>query len=217
MDYLSKFGVTDFIVCLGYKSEYARRYFSQLCLSFNDVTVFGDGSDPINHTQLRSDWEVTLLDTGLKSLTGRRLWRIKEYIEDERFFLTYGDGVSNINISDLIEFHDKSGSLCTLTAVRPVARFGELELDASGSVKSFVEKNQLAQGWINGGYMIMEPSIFEFMNDSNEMLETGLLQRLSAKERLSAFRHDDFWQCMDNKRDKEMLEAIWETGDAPWK
>jgi len=215
MQHYAKFGHTDFVIALGYKAEVIREYFLNFNSLNSDFTVdlatgsvqWIDSSAP--------NWKVTLVDTGLESLTGTRLRRLASILGEERFMLTYGDGVSNVNIDELLKFHDSHGRKVTMTAVRPAARFGELDISA-GSVKSFQEKPQLHSGWINGGFFVMEASFFNFIPEENVMLEREPFNKATADQELMAFEHQGFWQCMDTKRDMENLQALWDSGDPPW-
>jgi len=215
MQHYAKFGHTDFVIALGYKAEVIREYFLNFNSLNSDFTVdlatgsvqWIDSSAP--------NWKVTLVDTGLESLTGTRLRRLAPILSDERFMLTYGDGVSNVDIHELLKFHEGHGRKVTMTAVRPAARFGELEM-SEGRVKSFQEKPQLHSGWINGGFFVMEPSFFDFIPEENVMLEREPFNKATADQELMAFEHQGFWQCMDTKRDMENLQALWDSGDPPW-
>jgi glucose-1-phosphate cytidylyltransferase len=167
------------------------------------------------HQSSAPDWKVTLVDTGLDALTGTRIRNVSDHLNDQAFMLTYGDGVSNVDISELIRFHRSSGKLATMTAVRPVARFGELKIK-DGSVLSFEEKPQLQTGWINGGFFVFEPGFLDHIPSDNVMLEREPLESVTRAGQLAAFQHEGFWQCMDTKRDVEGLQKLWDTGNAPW-
>ena len=217
MNTYSKFGHTDFIICLGYKGQLIKDFFLNYKPYTSDFTIsFGENGDIQFHNKSHhSNWTVTLVDTGLKSKTGSRISRIRDFIGQEDFMLTYGDGVANIDINKLIKFHKNHGKMVTLTAVRPAARFGELKLD-NDKVLSFKEKPQLHEGWINGGFFVMEPGFIEFIEGDHIMLEREPLVAAANQGELMSFRHDGFWQCMDTKRDHELLTKLWNKKTAPW-
>jgi glucose-1-phosphate cytidylyltransferase len=209
------YGHKDFYVALGYKAEVIKEYFLNYRALNSDFTVdLASGSispyqtDPV-------DWKVTLVHTGDNSMTGGRVRRMKQLIGNETCLLTYGDGVANIDIDALLSFHRQHGKLVTVTAVRPAARFGELELDG-GRVESFREKPQLHEGWINGGYFVVEPEFFNLIDGDATLLEREPLERATQRGELMAYRHDGFWHCMDTKRDHDLLESMW-LNDAPWR
>jgi glucose-1-phosphate cytidylyltransferase len=210
----SKFNHKDFYVALGYKAEIVKEYFLNYRAINSDFTVeLSTGNiTPILIDDV--DWSVTLVNTGLDSMTGGRVKRMKEYIGDETFMLTYGDGVANIDIDKLLKFHRSHGKMVTMTAVRPGARFGELEL-TNDVVKSFQEKPQMHDGWINGGFFVIEPAFFDLIKNDETLLEREPLVQAAKAGELMAFKHEGFWQCMDTKRDHELLEALWIKG-APW-
>ncbi len=206
------------MIALGYKGEYIKRYFVDYSSLSSDLTVsFSDGAVTRhdNGTQME-DWTVRLIDTGLKSETGGRIKRLAPYVGDETFMLTWGDGVSTVDLDALLAFHRSHGKLATLTAVRPPARFGHLELDGERIVE-FSEKPQTGEGWINGAFFVLEPGIFDYIDDDETRFEREPLERLAADNQLMAYRHYDFWQCMDTLREKMFLDELWETGRAPWK
>ena len=212
----ANFGHKDFYVALGYKAEVIREFFYNYRTLNSDFRVdLGSGSvTSLNNDFL--DWNVTLVDTGQKTMTGGRVKRMQEFIGNETFLLTYGDGVSNINIEKLLKFHRDHGKMVTVSAVRPVARFGELKLEKN-KVVDFEEKPQLNQGWINGGFFVVEPKFFDFIKGDETLLEREPLETVAKMGELMAFKHDDFWQCMDNKRDYDLLESLWANNEAPWK
>lgn len=214
MNYYSQFGHKDFYIALGYKSEKIKEYFLNYPTLNSDFTInMYDGKiTTINKASL--DWKVTLVDTGKDTMTGGRLKRMQKHIGEETFMMTYGDGLTNININELVEFHKNNNKIATISAVHPTARFGELVLN-DNSVEKFTEKSQLNAGWINGGFFIFEPKIFDLINNDQTMLEREPLESLAQKKQLMAFKHDGFWHCMDTKRDKDLLENIWVDG-APW-
>lgn len=215
MDTYAGFGHKDFYLALGYKAEVVKEYFLKF-YSLNSDFRIDLMSGKVTPFQVNSlDYEITLVDTGLNSMTGGRLKRMQKYIGKETFMLTYGDGVANVDIDALLAFHKNHGKLVTMTAVRPSARFGELTLDEN-KVASFQEKPQLHDGWINGGYFVIEPEFFEYINGDSTLLEREPLEMVASKGQLMAYRHDGFWQCMDSKRDLELLESLWSKGKAPW-
>ena len=215
MKYYAHFGHKDFYVALGYKAEIIKEYFLHYKVINTDFTVALETGVVTSHQQNNIDWKVTLVDTGIHSMTGGRVKRIKPYINNETFLLTYGDGVTDVDLDQLIKFHKNHGKMVTITAVPPMARFGELKLDGS-SVTSFDEKPQLGQGWISGGYFVIEPEFFDLISDDSIMLEREPLEKVAKEGELKAFKHFGFWKCMDNKRDHDMLVKIWESGQVPW-
>jgi glucose-1-phosphate cytidylyltransferase len=215
MNHYAKYGFNDFVVALGYKAEVIREYFFNFNSLNSDFTVdLATGSVSwINSTA--PDWKVTLVDTGVETLTGTRIKKLKNVIGENRFMLTYGDGVADVDIQSLLDFHVGHGKLASMTAVRPVARFGELEIE-NGLVTSFEEKPQLHGGWINGGFFVFEPAFFDLIPENNVMLEREPLNDATASGQVMAFQHEGFWQCMDTKRDMDNLQAFWDSGKAPW-
>ena len=212
----ASFGYKDFHVALGYKAEIIKEYFLR-CNNLNsDFTV--DLANDIVHSHKTDiiDWKVTLVDTGLDSMTGGRVKRMQKYIGNETFMLTYGDGVANIDIDALVNFHRSHGKMVTVSAVHPAARFGELDIE-DNRVVSFKEKPQTTQGWINGGYFVMEPEFFDLLDEDQTILEHEPLERVATMGELMAYHHDGYWQCMDTKRDRDNLEELWMSGEAPWK
>lgn len=208
------FGFNDFIVALGYKSDVIKDYFIKFNSLNSDFTVdLSNGNIEIHHNR-SLDWKVTLVDTGEETMTGGRLKRLKKYLHDDTFMLTYGDGLANININQLLDFHFINNKLVTMTAVRPTARFGELELK-SNLVTSFKEKPQLKDGWVNGGFFVMNKKFIDFIEDDSDMLERKPLEDVAKNDNLIAFKHDGFWQCMDNIRDLEKLQKLWKD-NPPW-
>ena len=210
------FGHKDFYVALGYKAEVIKEYFLHYRTLNADFTV-DLGTGVVTPHQLNEvDWRVTLVDTGQDSMTGGRVKRIKPYIGNETCLLTYGDGLSDVDLNQLITFHKSHGKMVTVTAVHPGARFGELEMKGE-QVTSFQEKPQTGQGWINGGYFVIEPEFFDLIQEDQTILEREPLERASQMGELMAFRHKGFWQCMDTKRDRDSLEVMWQQGSALWK
>jgi glucose-1-phosphate cytidylyltransferase len=210
------YGFNEFYVALGYKGDYIKRYFIDYTTLFGSMTVQTASGNVARHEKHTDDWTVHLIDTGLSTMTGGRLKRLRSLIGDETFMLTYGDGVSNVDLGKLLAFHRGHGKTATLTAVRPPARFGRLDFDGD-LVTEFVEKPQLGEGWINGGFMVLEPRVFDYLEGDHTLLETNALERLALEREVAAYKHDEFWQCMDTMRDKKLLESLWESGEAPWK
>ena len=217
MSQYAKYGIKDFKLALGYKAEIIKEYFLNYSVLNSDFTV-DLGTGVVNsHQHNKTDWKVSLVDTGRETMTGGRVKRMKSLIGNETFLLTYGDGVSDINIDELIKFHKSHGKMVTVSAVRPRARFGELNIDKDkGLVTSFIEKPQTEQGWINGGYFVIDPKFFDLIEDDNTILEREPLEKATAMGELMAYHHNGFWQCMDTKRDKDILEELWQSGSAPW-
>ena len=210
------FGHTNFYIALGYKAEVIKEYFLHYKTMNADFTVdLGEGT-VTSHQLDELDWKVTLVDTGLHTMTGGRVRRMKPYIGNETCLLTYGDGLSNVDLNQLITFHKSHGKMITVTAVHPGARFGELEMKEE-QVTSFQEKPQTGQGWINGGYFVIEPEFFELIDKDMTILEKKPLEQAAKLGELMAFQHNGFWQCMDTKRDRDNLEELWNSGKAPWK
>ena len=216
MQVYAAFGHNDFYIALGYKSEVIKEYFLNYSSLNSDFKVdLASGIiKPLKSNKI--DWQVTLIETGLNSMTGGRVKRMQPFIGNEPFLLTYGDGVANIDINRLLAFHRSHGKMVTVTAVRPAARFGELRLNGD-TVTSFQEKPQLTQGWINGGYFVVQPEFFDLIADDSTILEREPLEKVSKMGELMAYRHEGFWQSMDTKRDRDLLEELWQLNTAPWK
>ncbi|MEO8391906.1 MAG: glucose-1-phosphate cytidylyltransferase [Chloroflexota bacterium] len=210
------YGFNNFVVALGYKGEVIKHYMTDYCSLQSDLTVNLGTGEVTRDTNAQLDWMVELVDTGFATETGGRLKKLRDRLGDATFLMTYGDGVSNVNISDLLAFHRAHGKLATLTAVRPPARFGHLEFSGS-QVTRFSEKSQTDVGWINGGFLVLEPEVIDYIDTDTTKWEREPLERLSDEGQLMAYKHDDFWQCMDTLRDKQLLEKLWESGEAPWK
>lgn len=218
MKIYSHYGFNEFIICLGYKGYMIKEYFAHYFLHESDVTFdFSEGNRQIIHGQFAEPWKVTLVDTGLNTMTGGRLKRIQSYIGNQPFMLTYGDGVANVDIIQLVDFHNRHGKMVTVTAVQPGGRFGMLELDSEGSVTNFSEKQQGDGGWINGGFFVIRPDIFNYIEGDESIFEKGPLMKAAAESEIKAYFHKGFWQCMDKMSDKIMLESLWESQNAPWK
>ena len=216
MKYYASYGHNEFVLALGYKAEVIKKFFLELSSTGSNFTVKTASGDIEIHDSTAPDWKVTLIDTGLDSLTGERIARVGKYLNHEPFFLTYGDGVSDIDIDALLSFHRSHQGLITMSAVRPPARFGELAIAQDGAVESFQEKPQLHSGWINGGFFVVQPEFLDLIPRSNVMLEREPLEAATKVGQLSAYKHEGFWQCMDTKRDVELLQALWDSGEAPW-
>lgn len=215
MNHFGKYNLKQFYVALGYKGENIKRFFIDHHALSGDITVdISTGHVQVKSTTV-SDWKVHLIETGETTLTGGRVRRMQKLLDDQTFMLTYGDGVSNVPLDKLISFHRSQGLLATITAVRPPARFGGIGFDGD-LVQGFNEKSQTHEGWINGGFMLLEPGIFKYLESDKSVLEVDLLERLAVDKQLSAFRHEGFWQCMDTIRDKHYLEELWQSGSAPW-
>ena len=217
MSHYRAHGVRDFILCLGYKGEVIRDYFMNFRNYSNDVQVDLASGTVTALSEEKTDWRVTLVDTGASALTGTRVRRAVKFIKGDKFFCTYGDGVANIDIGKLLEFHNTEGRKATVTAVRPPSRFGELLLE-DGMVRSFVEKPQTGAGWINGGFFVFDTAAVRALPDNDDLsLESHVLEMLAAEGQLSVFKHAGFWQCMDTYREMQILNDMWASGTAPWK
>ena len=219
MKYYTHYGVNDFIICCGYMGYVIKEYFADYYLHRSDITFdFSNGGSMKVHSNIAEPWRVTVVDTGLETQTGGRIKRIMHFVEGERFLMTYGDGVSSINIPKLIETHEKSGKTVTLSAIQPSGRFGVLDINnRDGSITGFREKAREEGAWINAGFMVLEPDVFNYIDGDNTIFERAPLEKLSADNKLGVYRHYGYWQCMDTQRDKFSLEQLWATGNAPWK
>ncbi len=214
LKHYAHFGFREFVIALGYRSESIKRFFCDYHELNGDLTVsLGTGSVQ-RHVSAADDWVVHLRETGLETSTGGRVKRLRTML-DGTFMLTYGDGVSDVDVRELLAFHRRQGRIATVTAVRPPARFGGLIFDGD-LVVEFTEKPQIGEGWINGGFMVFEPAIFDYLDGDGTSLEIDALERLAAERQLAAFRHERFWQCMDTLRDKRLLETLWQQNRAPW-
>ncbi len=216
MKIYSHYGFNEFIICLGYKGYMIKEYFANYNLHMSDVTIDIRKNKIETHHNTSEPWKISLIDTGDSTMTGGRVKQIQKYIGNNRFMLTYGDGVSDLNINKLIQFHENSGTIGTLTATRPARRFGVLEINKN-SVTNFLEKPQGEGGYINGGFFVFEPDLFDYLENDTTILERSPLERLAKEGNLSAFKHEGFWYPMDTLRDKMYLEEVWATGKAPWK
>lgn len=217
MKLYSQYGYYDFIICLGYKQYVIKEFFADYFLHTSDVTFDMAENKMIVHNNYSEPWKVTLIDTGLNTMTGGRVKRIKEYIGDERFMLTYGDGVSNVDIAKLVEFHKSHGKIATMTAVNAGQRFGVLDIQQDSTINAFREKSNSDGSMINAGFMVLEPKIFDYIKDDTTIFEKEPLETVAKMKELKAYRHDGFWNCMDTQRDKQKLEEMWASGEAPWK
>lgn len=214
----SYYGFNEFIVCCGYKQYVIKEWFSDYYLHNSDVTFdFSQGGKMEIHNNVSEPWKVTLVDTGLHTMTGGRVKRIKEYVGNETFMLTYGDGVSDLNISDLLAYHRKNKKLATLTAVNTEARFGVLQINDKNDITDFREKSVNDGGRINAGYMVLEPKVFDLIDGDDTVFEKEPLMRLADMSELTAYKYDGFWQCMDSQKEKNKLEELWNSGKALWK
>ena len=210
-------GFKNFVIALGYKGEVIKDYFLQYYAQNNDFTI-DLSTGKVKYIQEHvTDWRVTLVDTGDASLTGGRILRLKDVIGEEDFMVTYGDAVSDVNIGKLVEKYRQSGKLAMVTAVHPTARFGEIQIDEDDFVRSFKEKPQVNQGWINGGFFVLSPRVFDYIDNDLTTFEREPLERLAAEGQLKTYRHEGFWQCMDTVRDRDMLNEMWNKGEAPWR
>lgn len=216
MNTFAKYNHKEFFLALGYKGEHVKDYFLNYKTLNSNFTIDLSNNQIKIHQNDLVDWKITLVDTGINSMTGGRLKRMANFINDKTFILTYGDGVSDININDLIAFHKSHGKLVTVSAVHPAARFGELTIE-NNQVKNFIEKPQMSGGWINGGYFVIEPNFLDYIDSDTTVLESEPLERLAKDGELMAYFHKGFWQCMDTKRDKDLLEQLWIENRAPWK
>ena len=218
MNYYSNWGFKEFVIALGYKGRLIKEYFYNYSkLNSNlQINLQNGNLDYLDSSNI--DWKVSLIDTGLETATGGRIKRLSKYLSSEdNFMFTYGDGLSNINIKELIKCHNKQQKLLTISAVHPPARFGELSISEENLLKSFKEKPQMQTGWINGGFFIANKKIIEFIESDDEMFEREPIQRLIDEGEVNIYKHSGFWKCMDNRRDKDQLTQIWDSGNAPWK
>jgi glucose-1-phosphate cytidylyltransferase len=217
MKHYAHFGFKEFCIALGYRGEIIKRFFMDYHGLSGNISIVLNSGQVDMHGRECEDWVVHLQNTGQETKTGGRLKRLEEYLKDGTFMMTYGDGVCDVSLTQLLEFHRKHGRIATITAVRPPARFGGLVFDQENMVVDFIEKPQTGEGWINGGFMVCEPAIFNYLKDDDTSLEADALELLSSERQLAAYQHDGFWQCMDNLRDKRLLEDLWQDGRAPWR
>jgi glucose-1-phosphate cytidylyltransferase len=217
MMHYAHYGYDEFIIALGYKGEVIKKYMVDYCSLKNDLKVrLRTGEIEKNGTSSNPDWTVELVDTGVPTQTGGRIKRLAPYIKNERFMLTWGDGVSDVDLDALLQFHRSHGKLATMTAVRPPARYGHLDLNGS-RVLVFSEKPQAEEGWINGAFFVLEPEVFDYIEGDQVVWEREPLERLARDGQLMAYKHYSFWQCMDTLREKHLLEEFWQSGNPPWK
>jgi len=216
MMHYHRYGFDEFVVALGYKGDYIKRWMKDFASLNGHLTVETATGKVTSHNANNPDWTVDLVDTGLTTLTGGRIKRLQPWVGEETFMLTWGDGVSDVDLDKLLEFHKSHGKLATMTAVRPQARYGHLEFDGD-RIQSFTEKPQTSEGWINGAFFVLEPGIFDYISGDQIMWEEEPLERLAADGQLMAYRHNSFWQCMDTLREKHLLERLWQEGSPPWK
>lgn len=218
MKYYSSFGFNEFIICCGYKGYVIKEYFADYYLHRSDVTFdFSNNNQMIIHNNVAEPWKVTLVDTGLHTMTGGRLKRVQKYLDNETFMMTYGDGVSNVDLNELLQFHKRQNKVATITAIQPGGRFGVLEIDEHQKVLNFAEKAKEDGGWINAGFMVLEPEVFQYIAGDETFFEREPLENLAKEGKLVAYKHQGFWKCMDTLRDKEALEYLWNTKQALWK
>ena len=217
MKIYASYGFTDFVICCGYKGHVIKEYFSNYLLQESDFTINTKSNQLTIHSSPTEDWNITLVNTGELTMTGGRVKRIKDYVGNAPFFLTYGDGVGDVDLKALLAHHQQSGKKVTLTATKPFGRFGVIDIAESGQVSSFKEKNKEDVSWINGGFFVLEPSVFDYIEGDATSFEKEPLEKLTAEGELSAFKHDGFWRAMDSLNDKNVLEEHWNTGNAPWK
>jgi glucose-1-phosphate cytidylyltransferase len=216
MKHYAHYGFNEFYVALGYKGDVIKRYFLDYFMLNRSLSINLASGTVSPHEGQKEDWRVHLMETGDLTSTGGRVKRLQEWLNDETFLLTYGDGVSDVDLTGVMRSHMLGGKLATISAVRPPARFGGLELDGD-QVVQFIEKPQIGEGWINGGFMVLEPGVFDYIPGDETSFEGHTLERLAAAGQLAAYRHDGFWQCMDTLRDVRLLEGLWQSGNAPWR
>lgn len=216
MMHYAHYGFTDFLIALGYKGEVIKKYMVDYCSLNGNLNVDLRTGRVETHGGIRPNWHVGLIDTGIPTMTGGRIKRLAPFIGDETFMLTWGDGVSDVNLHKLLDFHRSHGKLATMTIVRPPARYGHIALDGDQIIE-FNEKPQLEAGWINGAFFVLEPAIFDYIDGDPIMWEKEPLEQLAKEGQLMAYKHSSFWQCMDTLREKHILESMWESGNAPWK
>jgi len=217
MKHYSVYNFKQFVIALGYKGDYIKKYMADYANLSGNITIQMN-KGIINRSEIDSlDWQVELVETGLNTMTGGRIKRLAPHVGNETFMLTWGDGVSDIDLNDLLKFHKSHGKYATLTAVRPPARYGHIQMSDSGLINEFSEKPQTAEGWINGAFFVLEPEVFEYIEGDQTQWEKEPLETLAAEGQLVAYKHEKFWQCMDTLRDKHILETLWQSGRPPWK
>ncbi|WP_129409201.1 glucose-1-phosphate cytidylyltransferase [Marinitoga lauensis] len=217
MKIYSYYGYNDFIICLGYKGYIIKEYFMNYHKHMSDMTIDLSNGNIEIHNSYTENWKVTLVDTGLDTMTGGRIKKVRKYIGNETFMLTYGDGVGDVNIKKLVEFHRSHGRLATITVTQPIGRFGVLDIEENNVVKSFIEKPKSDKSKINAGFFVLEPEVIDYIDDEYTAWENGPLERLAKEKNLMAYQHEGFWKPMDTLRDKHELENLWNFGKAPWK
>lgn len=218
MKIYEKYGVNEFVICCGYKGHVIKDYFINYIRYRDNICVDLENANASSLSGHSENWKVTLVDTGYDTLTAGRIKQIKKYVEGEQFFLTYGDGVADVNLDNLLAFHNKDKKAVTISLTKPTARFGGAVIDASDNrILGFREKSKDDQSWVNMGFMVMEPSVFDYLGDGSEMLERGPFERLVAEGQMNGYCHNGFWSPMDNIHDRDYLEELWVSGDAPWK
>ena len=214
----SSYGINEFIICAGYKQHVIKEWFADYFLHTSDITFdFTQDDKIIVHNKRAEQWKVTVVDTGLNTMTGGRLKRIRPYLGDEPFFMTYGDGVADVDMDKLLAFHNSHSKLATMTAIKPNSRFGVLDLTENNEVTAFREKSSVDSGWINAGFMVLDPTVLDYVADDSIMFENEPMEKLATEGQLMCYKHEGFWQCMETLRDKEKLEELWNNNKAPWK
>lgn len=214
----SKFGHNEFIILLGYKGYLIKEYFANYFLHQSNVTIDIQKNDISVHSNMSEPWKITLIDTGLYSGTGNRIKQVKKYLNNEKFMLTYGDGVANVNIDNLVNYHNNTDSLITMTVIQPEGKFGAIDFTENNKVKAFVEKPKGDNSWVNGGFFVCESEVLDYIDDDkNTMFERAPLEKLAENGKLGVYKHEGFWRCMDTLRDKNILNEIWNKENAPWK
>lgn len=217
MKLYSYYGFNDFIICAGYKQQVIKEYFANYYLHHSDITWdFSQNNRVIIHNNVAEPWKVTVLDTGLYTMTGGRIKRARQYLGNETFMMTYGDGLCDVNLKELLSFHQSHGKLATLTAIQPSGRFGMLDIQSDNTISRFAEKNKEDGGWINGGFMVLEPQVLDYIEGDNTTFEKEPLENLSSDHQLMAYKFEGFWKCMDTLRDKMALQEMLEKDVAPW-
>ena len=218
MKIYSSFGINDFIICLGYKGNMIKEYFANYFLYSADVTIDLANNTAKYHRNVCEPWRVTLVDTGLDTMTGGRLRRVLPFVEDEEMFcFTYGDGLADVNVTALIEFHKQHGKMVSITATQPIGRFGALNINEDGTVLSFAEKPQGDRQWVNGGFLVLSPKVCAYLKDDTTIWEREPMETIALEGNVAAYKHSGFWHPMDTVHDKATLEALWNSGSAPWK
>lgn len=217
MKHYAHFGYKDFVIALGYKGDYIKKYMADYASLRGNLKINLKSGYIESEAKKMLDWNIELIETGLNTMTGGRIKRLRPYLNNETFMLTWGDGLSDVNIDELLKFHRSHGKLATVTVVRPPARYGHLIMNDTGAVTEFSEKPQASEGWINGAFFVLEPEVLEYIEGDESQWEKSPMERLTADGQLMAFRHTSFWQCMDTLREKYILESLWDSGSAPWK